>query len=254
VDLDFLRSVNIFSDLSENELTNIKDVCTTRNYPKNSMIILEEEMGDVVFIVMTGTVKITRVNDEGKEVILAMLGSGEVFGEMAILDGESRSANALSQENCEVVTINREDFLNIIKTNNKVAINLMTELYDNNEILININEKLAEVKKSYFKIDGGTIKSKISYMDDKGDLIFLSKNILNINNKKKFAKKFQINARKINHVDKIYFNLQKNVDTGKISISEIKLNDIKNQSLLKQKLNINNVQELRSLLKSILYT
>jgi len=127
VDLDFLRSVNIFSDLSENELTNIKDVCTTRNYPKNSMIILEEEMGDVVFIVMTGTVKITRVNDEGKEVILAMLGSGEVFGEMAILDGESRSANALSQENCEVVTINREDFLNIIKTNNKVAINLMTE-------------------------------------------------------------------------------------------------------------------------------
>lgn len=127
MDLDFLRSVNIFSDLSENELINIKDVCTTRNYPKNSMIILEEEMGDVVFIVMAGTVKITRVNDEGKEVILAMLGSGEVFGEMAILDGESRSANALSQENCEVVTINREDFLNIIKTNNKVALNLMTE-------------------------------------------------------------------------------------------------------------------------------
>jgi len=127
MDLDFLRSVNIFSDLSENELISIKDVCTTRNYPKNSMIILEEEMGDVVFIVMSGTVKITRVNDEGKEVILAMLGSGEVFGEMAILDGESRSANALSQENCEVVTINREDFLNIIKTNNKVAINLMTE-------------------------------------------------------------------------------------------------------------------------------
>ena len=86
------------------------------------MIILEEEMGDVVFIVMSGTVKITRVNDEGKEVILAMLGSGEVFGEMAILDGESRSANALSQENCEVITINREDFLNLLKTNNKVSL------------------------------------------------------------------------------------------------------------------------------------
>ena len=91
------------------------------------MIILEEEMGDVVFLVMSGTVKITRVNDEGKEVILAMLGSGEVFGEMAILDGESRSANALSQENCEVVTINREDFLDLLKTNNKVSLNLMTE-------------------------------------------------------------------------------------------------------------------------------
>ena len=127
MDIDFLKSVNIFSDLSESELNNIQELCKTRKYPKNSMIILEEEMGDVVFIVMSGTVKITRVNDEGKEVILAMLGSGEVFGEMAILDGESRSANALSQENCEVVTINREDFLNLLKTNNKVSLNLMTE-------------------------------------------------------------------------------------------------------------------------------
>tara|TARA_B100000212_G_scaffold84633_2_gene61553 strand:+ start:3848 stop:4525 length:678 start_codon:yes stop_codon:yes gene_type:complete len=127
LDIDFLKSVNIFSDLSESELNSIQEICKTRKYPKNSMIILEEEMGDVVFIVMSGTVKITRVNDEGKEVILAMLGSGEVFGEMAILDGESRSANALSQENCEVVTINREDFLNLLKTNNKVSLNLMTE-------------------------------------------------------------------------------------------------------------------------------
>ena len=127
MDLEFLSSVSIFSDLSDSELDNIKSLCKTRKYPKNSMIILEEEMGDVVFIVMSGTVKITRVNDEGKEVILAMLGSGEVFGEMAILDGESRSANALAQENCEVVTINREEFLNLIKTNNKVALNLMTE-------------------------------------------------------------------------------------------------------------------------------
>ena len=127
MDIDFLKSVNIFSDLTDSELKSIQELCKTRKYPKNSMIILEEEMGDVVFIVMSGTVKITRVNDEGKEVILAMLGSGEVFGEMAILDGESRSANALSQENCEVVTINREDFLNLLKTNNKVSLNLMTE-------------------------------------------------------------------------------------------------------------------------------
>ena len=127
MDLDFLRSVNIFSELSGSELQNIAAVCQTRNYPKNSMIILEEEMGDVVFIVKTGTVKITRVNDEGKEVILAMLGSGEVFGEMAVLDGESRSANALAQEDWEAIAINREEFLNILKINHKVSFNLMTE-------------------------------------------------------------------------------------------------------------------------------
>ena len=81
------------------------------------MIILEEEYGDLVFVVQTGTIKITRVNDEGKEVILALLGPGEIFGELAILDGEARSANALAQENCQLLAINKEDFLEILKNN-----------------------------------------------------------------------------------------------------------------------------------------
>ena len=92
------------------------------------MIILEEEYGDLVFVVQTGTIKITRVNDEGKEVILALLGPGEIFGELAILDGEARSANALAQENCQLLAINKEDFLEILKNNFSVSYNLMCEL------------------------------------------------------------------------------------------------------------------------------
>ena len=99
-----------------------------RNYLKNSMIILEEEYGDLVFVVNSGTIKITRVNDEGKEVILALLGPGEIFGELAILDGEARSANALAQENCNLLAINKEDFLDILKNNFSVSYNLMCEL------------------------------------------------------------------------------------------------------------------------------
>ena len=104
---NFLGSTVVY----EQELEDVSESCTPRNYPKNSMIILEEEFGDIVFIIVAGTVKITRVNDEGKEVILSLLGPGEIFGEMAILDGDSRSANALAQENCEVIAINREDFI-----------------------------------------------------------------------------------------------------------------------------------------------
>ena len=92
------------------------------------MIILEEEYGDLVFVVQSGTIKITRVNDEGKEVILALLGPGEIFGELAILDGEARSANALAQENCQLLAINKEDFLDILKHNFSVSFNLMCEL------------------------------------------------------------------------------------------------------------------------------
>ena len=80
---EFLESVNIFYNLKDEELDKIATLCKTKTYPKNSMIILEEEYGDKIFIVKEGTVKITRVNDEGKEVILALLGIGDFFGEMA---------------------------------------------------------------------------------------------------------------------------------------------------------------------------
>ena len=123
-----LNRINIFSDLSEDECENLKSLCKPRNYLKNSMIILEEEYGDLVFVIKTGTIKITRVNDEGKEVILALLGPGEMFGELAILDGEARSANALAQENCELLAINKEDFLDILKNNFTVSYNVMYEL------------------------------------------------------------------------------------------------------------------------------
>ena len=123
-----LDRINIFSDLSEKECEFLKHICKPRNYLKNSMIILEEEYGDLVFLVKVGTIKITRVNDEGKEVILALLGPGEMFGELAVLDGEARSANALAQENCELFAINKEDFLDILKNHPTVSFNVMSEL------------------------------------------------------------------------------------------------------------------------------
>ena len=126
--MNFLRTVPIFAEIDQNSLIEVCKITTERSYPKGSMIILEEEYGDKLFIVQSGTVKITRVNDEGKEVILALLGSSEIFGEMAILDGESRSANVLAQEACSLLVISREDFINILKKNFKVSFALMSEL------------------------------------------------------------------------------------------------------------------------------
>ena len=126
--MDFLITVPIFSEMDQDSLIEVSKITTERSYPKGSMIILEEEYGDKLFIVQSGTVKITRVNDEGKEVILALLGSSEIFGEMAILDGESRSANVLAQEACSLLVISSEDFINILKKNFKVSFALMSEL------------------------------------------------------------------------------------------------------------------------------
>ena len=125
---DFLKNVNIFSESSDNSLEEFDKLFTLREYPKGSMIILEEEYGDVVFLVKKGTIKVTRVNDEGKEVILALMGKYDIVGEMSVVDGEARSANVLAQEDCELYAIRSEDFLDILKNNFKISFLLMSEL------------------------------------------------------------------------------------------------------------------------------
>ena len=125
---DFLHSIPVFKDLSVVEFENVLPYFSTRKYPKNSMIVLVEEYGDTVYFVREGTIKISRLNDEGKEVILALLGNGEIFGELSALDGEARSANAHAQENCRVYSINSNDFIHMLKTNFKITYGLLGEL------------------------------------------------------------------------------------------------------------------------------
>ena len=123
--IENLNTIPIFIDLDADELKDVSESCTPRKYPKNSMIILEEEFGDIVFIIIQGTVKITRVNDEGKEVILSLLGPGEIFGEMAILDGEPRSADATAIEDCILFKINQRDFSQVLSIQNGVMISII---------------------------------------------------------------------------------------------------------------------------------
>ena len=130
--------------------------------------------------------------------------------------------------------------------------NVDNEFIKKGQISFLINENSIVLEKSSFKVDGGIIKSKILYIDDKGDLIFLTKNLLEITNKKEFAKKLLIKSDKIKNINEINFNLSKNIDTGEISISKIKINDLKNKSLFNQVYKAGNIQELRSLLKKIL--
>ena len=125
---EFLKDVNIFSNISDSKINELQKFFTLREYPKGSMIILEEEYGDVVFLVKKGTVKITRVNDEGKEVILSLMGESDIVGEMSVIDGEFRSANVLAQESCELYAIRSEDFLQILKDNFEISLSLMGEL------------------------------------------------------------------------------------------------------------------------------
>ena len=126
--IDLLRSVSLFWDLSDKELGYISDKMVSRTFDSGSYIFLEDSDGEQCFFVVEGSVKVTRLSKDGKEVILAMMGIGDFFGEMSLLDGRSRSANIISLEKTEVLTLNREDFLEVLQNYPNIAIQLIKEM------------------------------------------------------------------------------------------------------------------------------
>ena len=126
--IELLQSVALFWDLSEEELGYISEKMIARHYESGKFIFLEDSEGEQCFFVVQGSVKVTRLSKDGREVILAMLNEGEFFGEMALLDGESRSANVIALEQTEVLTLNREDFLVVLHDYPQIAIQLLKEM------------------------------------------------------------------------------------------------------------------------------
>ena len=126
--VEHLRKVPIFSDLSDSDLKKISEKMISRLYEKGKMILLEQSQGETFFIIISGVVKVTRLSDDGREVILAILGESDFFGEMSLLDGEGRSANIVANEKSEVVTLSRSDFLDCLQKYPKIAIALLEEL------------------------------------------------------------------------------------------------------------------------------
>ena len=127
-EVNFLRNVPIFNELSDQELEKIAALGVRKKYKKGSIILLEEETGAALFVIVSGKVKIVRMDDDGREVILSILGGSDFFGEMAILDGLTRSASVVATSKSELFMIHRRDFLKLLNDFPMVAIALLREL------------------------------------------------------------------------------------------------------------------------------
>ncbi|NOX89234.1 MAG: Crp/Fnr family transcriptional regulator [Calditrichaeota bacterium] len=128
MDIQELRMIPLFSELDDKALEEIARMAVRQTYKKDNMVLIEEEIGSTMFIILSGRVKISRISDEGREVILSILVDGDFFGEMSILDGQTRSANAVTLEDTELLLIQRENFLRILHDYPQVSINLLKEL------------------------------------------------------------------------------------------------------------------------------
>jgi len=127
-DIELLSSVPIFNDLSSSVLRQLLSRMHKKRYSRNKMILMQDEMGDTFFTICRGSVKINRISKDGREVIFAILGEGDFFGEMSLLDQENRSANAVALEDSDVLILKREDFLSFLEKYPKISISLLAEL------------------------------------------------------------------------------------------------------------------------------
>src|SRR5215510_15868841 len=117
---ELLRSVPLFSELSEQDINTLGRLATRRRYPKDTVVFFENEEGDFFFTIVQGRIKVTILGDDGREIILSVLGPGDFFGEMALLDNEPRSATAIAAEETELLCLHRNDLASVLADNRAI--------------------------------------------------------------------------------------------------------------------------------------
>jgi len=123
-----LNKLYMFSELAPHETEILTQHSTTRTYPANTILISEGDSTDSLYVVLDGEVKVFASDHHGKEVILNILGQGEYFGELALLDDEPRSASVKTMVPTRVMVITKHDFKNCLAADSEMAYKLIEVL------------------------------------------------------------------------------------------------------------------------------
>jgi CRP-like cAMP-binding protein len=169
----FLRRVPLFSHLGDAELSRLADVSRERSYPKNSVILFEDDPGDALYMVATGQVKVVLIGEDGREVILSVLREGDFFGEMALLDDQPRSAHVIAMQDSNLLVLRREDFQRKLEETPSLAFGLLRELSRRLRqadekigglVLLDVNGRVAQLLLQMAdENDGTTITRRITH-------------------------------------------------------------------------------------------
>lgn len=123
-----LATVPLFSELDAESLAQLAEVAHTRTFEAGAIIFHRGDPGQVMYVIHRGKVKINLTSPEGHEVALAVLGPGECFGELALLDGHPRSADACALERVSAASIQRPDFIKAAMQHPRIAVQVMQVL------------------------------------------------------------------------------------------------------------------------------
>jgi len=127
--IDNLRQVPLFESLDDDAAKQLCDLLETLDCEKQKVLFRAGEAGDAMYVIERGKVRISVEARDGRELTLTELGRGDFFGEMALFDGQPRSANATASEESRLAVLSRQHFLSfIMRGNPNVALEMMTAL------------------------------------------------------------------------------------------------------------------------------
>ena len=123
-----LSDIPLFSHLTKDELALFTQRIKHRSLEKGQIIIHQSDYGGALYIIHEGSVNVTHADSSGKEIIICVLRAGDHFGEVALIDGEPRSADVIAREPCKVSMIQKRDFDVLLDSTPALAMNLLKGL------------------------------------------------------------------------------------------------------------------------------
>lgn len=166
---DFLSTVPLFTAMERGELVRFAELTREKTYPKGSVIVFEDDPGDSLFVVRDGRVKVVLVAEDGREVILGVLGVGEHFGELSLIDDQPRSAHVIAMEDATLLVLRREDFRRRVESSPSVGWALLIELSRRLRqadgkigglVLLDVPGRIARLLLDFALADNGTVIEK----------------------------------------------------------------------------------------------
>jgi len=123
-----LKGVSLFAALGDDEIQAILKIAIRKHFDKNSIVFQEGEIGDSLFAILNGKVKVSLFDDDGKEYILDFIGKDGFFGELSLIDELPRSANVITIENSDFLVIHRRNFIRLLMENPSISISILKTL------------------------------------------------------------------------------------------------------------------------------
>lgn len=128
VSITALRILPMFESLNDERLEEIARIASLRSVARNTTILQAGDRTDNLYLVIAGALKVQISDQDGREVILSLLGPGEMFGEMGVIDEHPRSATVISTAPCDLVVIAKDDFKRCLAENFEVSLYIIENL------------------------------------------------------------------------------------------------------------------------------